>query len=201
MKIQLIIIKALIIFLITDTTAQDNTISGTSELKSAVGFSLFYVDPDIDLNLSGITAEMRWNYNKKKQYFLNNQPFGTSEITLGTSNVLNGKIKANSLYIAFGRRYEFPRIYYGYGFAPFTYWIFSDKKSDPDTGYTLDTGKRIYVYYLFGIKIPIKKSLLLTFDVKYNFTIKKLYLHNPFTRHKHEDVFQFFSFNFGFKNH
>ncbi|MFC1726497.1 hypothetical protein ACFL4T_12820 [candidate division KSB1 bacterium] len=202
MKINHLILTAVFILLLFENpAAQDNIPLKTPEIRSSIGYSLFYVDPDVNLNLSGLTAEMRWNYHKKKQYLLNNPLFSTREITLGTSNVLFGNINANAVYLTYGHRYEFPGIYYGYGLAPFTYWIFSDKKEDPVTGFILNTGNRFYIYYVFGFKIPIKKSLLLTFDVKYNYTIKNIYIHNPFTLHKHDDIFHYFSFNFGLKAH
>jgi len=162
-----------------------------------VGFSRVSVDPDVDINLNGTTGEIRWFFGRKKLDRLSRGLSQVHELTFSATHVFTGKISTTAFGLSYGRRYEFPSCYLGFGIGPFTYWLSSNQKTDPLSGYTLDTGLRLHVLYLAGLKIPVK-TVVLTLGFQYDFTIRHLYLHNPLKPHKHEDIFHYWTFNIGF---
>ena len=195
-KLPLIIITLLLSFVST-ILAQNATKKNGFLLGANLGYSRYFVDPDADLRLDGISGEINVFLGKKRLVLFSKDLQKFREITFTCSKVLHGNIDARAISLSYGSRYSFPRIFYGYGFGPFSYLLLSNNKRDVESGYTLDTGLRLHAYFLTGFNYSITKKLTLTLSAKYNFTVKKIYLHNPFARHKHEDIFHYFTISFG----
>jgi len=194
---RLIITAVFILSTVSTSFAQNGTEKKKLTFEANIGYSRYFVDPDVDLKLTGITGDIRVHFGKKKLDLLSTGLSKVREITLTYSQVFQGSIDAYAFGLSYGRRYEFSRLYLGYGVGPFSYLLLSSNKTDPQSGFTLDTGFRLHVYYLVGFKFTVLKHAL-TLSIKYNFTVKNVYFHNPFAHHKHEDIFHYFTFSIGF---
>jgi hypothetical protein len=198
MKIAYISILILL-SIVSSSLAKNDTHNNKSSFEFNLGYSRYYADPDVSLNLSGITGDVRWLLGKKDLVFLSKNLHKIREITFSFSKVFNGNIDASALGLSYGPRYEFQHLYLGFGFSPYSYLLFSNNKTDALSGFSLDTGFRLHVYYLVGFKYSAFGRIM-TMGIKYNFTIKDVYWHNPFAPHKHEDVFHYFTINIGVRN-
>lgn len=194
-----IVTAMFILSFVCNSLAQHDTKEQRSTFEANIGYSRYFVDPDVDLKLSGVTGDIRWHFGKKKQDFLSKGLFKVREITLTYSQVFRGRIDVYAFSLSYGRRYEFRRMYLGFGAGPYSFWVLSNNRTDRQSGYTLETGLRFHVYYLLGIKYAISENLALACGIKYNFTVKNVYWHNPFVPHKHEDIFHYFTFGIGLK--
>lgn len=200
MKQFFVIIALLHCIFDSNVYAQDTLKTQKNNLDFSIGYSRYFVDPDAHLKLSGITGEVKKYFGGKNLDFLSKGLLYIKEITFAYSTILEGRINASALSVSYGRRYEFPRFYFGFGVGPFSYWLFSNKKKDPHSNYSLDTGLRLNVYYIAGINITIKKNLSLSCNINYNYTVKKVYWHNPFAPHKHKDLFHYLTLSIGYRH-
>jgi hypothetical protein len=189
---------AVLTALFSDGVTQNDMGKKQSSLAANVGYSRYFVDPEVGLTLMGITGELSWNFGKKKGDIFFKDFLKAHDVTVTYSQVIRGAVDATGVGITYGRRYQFPNLYFGFGVGPGSYWLFSRNSADPRSGYRLDTGPRLYIYYLLGIRREISEHVALTFSIKYNFTVKRVYWHNPFTPHKHRDIFHYFTFIVGF---
>ena len=169
----------------------------TNSFAMNVGIGRSYVDPDVKIELYGMTGEISWLFRREDLAAVHKNLSQVNEITLSMTRILRGRIEASALGLSYGRRYEFPSCYLGFGVGPFSYYLSSNQRSDQSTGYTLDTGWRLHVATFAGFKIPAAERFDLTFGIQYDFTIKHLYWHNPLRPHKHEDIFHYWTFNLG----
>jgi hypothetical protein len=176
--------------------AQNNTHDNKSSFEFNLGYSRYYVDPGVSLNLEGISGEIKWLFGKKPLEFHSKSLQKIREIALAYSKVIQGNIDASALGLTYGPRYEFKHLYLGFGVGPYSYLLLSNKKTDALSGFSLDTGFRLHVYYLVGFKYTVLKHIV-TMGIKYNFTVKDVYWHNPFTSHTHEDLFHYFTISVG----
>lgn len=199
MKIGIILLMATFMLsaIVANVFAQEEPENRNRAFKFNIGISRYYVDPDIDLELAGISGEIGILFSRDKLDFISKNLLQFREITLEFTKVLKGNIDVFSFGLAYGSRYDFPRFYLGFGAAPFTYYLYSTKKTDPQTGYSVKTGFRLNVYYIFGIKCTITEKSVLAFQFKYNFTVYDVRWHNPFVPHKHEDIFHYFTVSVG----
>lgn len=159
-------------------------------LTVELGLAKYFVDPDVNLPLSGASIEISGAYKR-------------NEISYGIgfqySKVLRGEIDVDVISITAGTRYSIPMDgyspYFSFDIGPC--WLLSRNKEDAKTGYILDTGIRPVIRYGAGIAYNLNRYLILEPNIKYNFTVKRVYFHNPFLPHKHEDIFHYFSLNLG----
>jgi len=171
-----------------------NTFADAFEAKLAFagefGFAKYFVDPDVNLTFSGAGIGISGIYKR-------------NEISYGIgfqySKVLRGEIDVDVVSITAGTRYSIPMDrcspYFSFDIGPG--WLFSQNKKDAKIGYVLDTGIRPVIRYGAGIAYNLNRYLTLEPNIKYNFTVKRVYFHNPFLPHKHEDIFHYFSLNLG----
>ncbi|MBM3242206.1 DUF3179 domain-containing protein [Candidatus Poribacteria bacterium] len=105
------------------------------------------------------------------------------------------------LKVTKGRRYNFRegRLHPYVGFDTGLSWLFSGRKVDKQSGYVLKTGIRPCLNINTGAYYDIKSYLKFGLNLKYSFSVKKVRLHNPLVRHKHEDIFHYFSLGFDMK--
>ena len=154
------------------------------------GLAKYFVDPDVNLPLSGANIEISGAYKQ------NDISYG---IRFQYSKVLRGDIEVDVVSITTGTRYSIPMDryspYFSFDIGPC--WLFSQNKKDAKTGYVLDTGLRPVIRYGAGIAYNLNQYLILEPNIEYNFTVKRVYFHNPFLPHKHEDIFHYFSLNLG----
>lgn len=168
-----------------------------SSLEFILGYSPFFVDPHAEMRLSGATAEIRWNFGGEPRSLFSRGFRKRHELTLSAAAVLDGDIRASALGLTYGKRYDFDHLYTGFGFAPFTYVLFPRGAAELEPGYTLDGGPRLAVYYLVGSRFFVTQRFGLAIDVKYYFTVRNVYWHNPFEPHAHRDMFNSFVFGLG----
>ncbi|MBM3237936.1 hypothetical protein FJZ31_16730 [Candidatus Poribacteria bacterium] len=188
-----IVIVSVLAISISLTWATD-TFADAFEAKLALtgepGISKYFVAPDVNLPLSGANIEINGAYKR------NDISYG---ISFQYSRVLRGAIDVDVVSITAGTRYSIPMNkyspYFSFDIGPC--WLFSRNKKDVKTGYVLDTGIRPVIRYGAGIAYNLNQYLTLEPNIKYNFTVKRVYFHNPFLPHKHEDIFHYFSFNLG----
>jgi hypothetical protein len=198
MRIRPGVVTFVLLGLFSDGFTQSRTGKVTPTYGVDIGFSRAFVDPDIGLKLYGMTGELRWFFGRKNLGRLSKGLIQTHDLTLAFTKVLSGDIDATALGLSYGRRYQFPNWFLGFGVAPFSYWLLSNRKTDPSSGYILDTGPRLYVQFVAGRKFSVRDGLALTLGMNYNFTIKKVYWHNPLRPHKHDDIFHYLTLNVGF---
>jgi len=193
-------VAAAIVFfgIVSDGFAQNRTDKAASTYGMDIGFSRAFVNPDVNLKLYGMTGEIRWLFGRKNLDFFSEGLIQVHELTFAVTKIFPGNIDPTALGLSYGRRYEFPNWFLGFGVAPFSYWLLSNRKTDSSSGYTLDTGLRLQVHFFAGHKVSILDDLALTLGMKYNFTIKKIYWHNPLKPHKHDDIFHYVTLNIGF---
>ncbi len=197
MRIRSIVVVFILLGLVSDGFAQNGTRKATPAYGMDIGFSRAFVDPDIDLKLYGMTGEIRWFFRRKNLEMLSRGLIQIHDLTFSFTKVIKGDVDATALGLSYGRRYAFPNWFFGFGVAPFSYWLLSNRKTDPNSGYTLDTGPRLCVQFLAGRPFSIRDDLTLTLGMNYNFTIKKVYWHNPLKPHKHDDIFHYLTLNVG----
>jgi hypothetical protein len=170
---------------------------GPRDLECSIACSRYIVDPDAGLNLWGLTGEVRLQFDREIDSMLSRQVVLSREITLGCTKVLRGDIDALLVGLTYGPRFDFSRFHHGFGAGPFTSYMFSDRKTDVASGYTLKTGWRFEAYYYVGVKLPVTVEYTITMDLKYNFTVQRVKWHNPFVSHKHDDMFSSLSLHVG----
>jgi hypothetical protein len=170
-------------------------------LGASLGYSMYLVDPDIDLGLYGPTLEMKWVRLKEAAYHVWGFESSEKGFSFLYSRASNGRIDVNDVTLAYGRRYNFRsgRVHPYAGFDTGLSWLFSGKKVDEQTGYTLDTGIRPCLNINTGAYLDVRSHLKLGLNLKYSFSVKRIRLHNPFARHKHEDIFHYLSLGFDVK--
>jgi len=160
-------------------------------LTGEFGLAKYFVDPDVNLPLSGASIEISGAYKWDNISY---------EISFLYSKALRGDINVDVVSITAGTRYTIPMDrfspYFSFDIGPC--WLFSKNKG-VKTGYVLDTGIRPIIRYGAGIEYNLNRHFTLEPSVKYNFTVKRVYFHNPFLPHKHEDIFHYFSLNLGLK--
>jgi len=164
-------------------------------LGASLGYSRYFVDPDVDLNLSGLTLEMKWVRLRKATYPIWGFESSEKGFNFLYSKVLNGRIDVNDISLTYGRRYNFRkgRLCPYIGFDTGLSWLFSGRRVDEQSGYVLKTGIRPTLNINTGVYYDIKRYLTLGLNLKYSFSVKEVRLHNPFARHKHEDIFHYFT--------
>jgi len=154
------------------------------------GIAKYFVDPDVNLPLNGACIGISGIYKR------NDISYG---ISFQYSRVLRGAIDVDIVSITVGTRYTIPMErsspYFSFDIGPS--WLLSKNPKDAKTGYVLDTGLRPVIRYGAGIAYNLNRYLTLEPNIKYNFTVKRVYFHNPFLPHKHEDIFHYFSLNLG----
>lgn len=74
-------------------------------LSASLGFSRYFVDPDVDLDLSGLTWEMKWVRQRKATYPIWGFESSEKGFNFLYSKVLNGKIDVNDISLTYGRRF------------------------------------------------------------------------------------------------
>ncbi|MBM3242203.1 hypothetical protein FJZ31_38535 [Candidatus Poribacteria bacterium] len=156
-------------------------------ITTEVGAGPFCVEPKAGLSLFGSGVEL------KAGRFSGIFGMNVKEISMGYAKVLRGSIDADDIYIAFGKRLRIPfeTLEPHLGMGAGLHILFSDDKSEERKlhgarfGATLDIGGA----YKITDKIAIGPN------IKYVFTVKKVYWHNPFVPHVHQDIFHYFIFN------
>jgi hypothetical protein len=186
------------IVLPTNTSADEQ---GYPEKKVLVeysaGFSRYILDPDAELSLYGLTAEARILFDREAHAVTSGGMSTFRVITLGSTKALGGEIDAWAIGVAYGPRFDFSRMYFGFGVGPFTYVLLSNNKTYEASGYSLDTGPRLHVYFDAGYKYRSGRGTILTACARLNFTVRHVSWHNPFAPHKHEDMFSYLTLQFG----
>ena len=204
MKRYMVAISILLLFFANEslaTPAPKREVQKHGFLGASLGYSRYFVDPDVDLNLSGLTMEMKWVRLRKATYPIWGFESSEKGFNLLYSKVLNGRIDVNDISLTYGRRYNFRqgRLHPYIGFNTGLSWLFSNRKVDEQSGYVLKTGIRPCLNINTGAYYDIKRYLKFGLNLKYSFSVKKVRLHNPFARHKHEDIFHYFSLGFDVK--
>lgn len=171
--------------------------SGSRGFECSAACSRYLVDPDAGLNLWGLTGEVRVRFDGERHSMLSREVLLSREITLGCTKVLEGEIDALMVGLTYGPRFDFSRFHQGFGAGPFTSYMFSGRKTDASSGYTLKTGWRFQAYYYIGLKFPTAGETTIALDMKYNFTVQRVRWHNPFVAHKHDDMFSSLSLHVG----
>jgi hypothetical protein len=166
-------------------------------LEFTLGYSPFFVDPHAGMRLSGLTGEARWDFGSDSLAIFSKGCLKRRELALSFATVLEGDIDASAIGLTYGRRYDFDHLYAGFGFAPFTYILIPRGAAQLEPGYTLDGGPRLAVYYLLGSRFFLTERFGLAIDVKFYFTVRNVYWHDPFAPHVHKDMFNSFVFGVG----
>lgn len=198
MRTRISIICALFLFLGYDSFAADDQEGKYQKhgfLYVNLGYSRYFVDPDVQLDLSGLTLDMKWGRVRKAAYPVWGLESSEKGISFIYSRASSGRIDANDFSLTYSKSYNFRegKLHPYMGFDAGLSWLASDKKVDELSGYTLDTGIRPCLNINTGVYYDIKRQLKLGLNLKYSFSVKRIYIHNPFARHKHEDIFHYFS--------
>ena len=190
MRKTLIVLTLAVLSPICSISAFTDTFETKLVFTSEFGLAKYFVDPDVNLPISGASIEIGGAYSR-------------SDISYGLgfqySKVLRGDLDVEVISITAGTRYTIPKDrflpYFSFDMGPC--WLLSDDPKDDKTGYILDTGLRPLIRYGAGIDCDLNGYITLASSIKYNFTVKRVYFHNPFLPHKHKDVFHYFSLNLG----
>lgn len=180
--------KALVFLALTLLTQVASADGFTIKIK--LGIARVFVDPDVNLPLSGglfeITGEREGD----------SVSYG---IALHCFSVLRGEIDAKLFSLVFGAKYAILRGETSLHFSSYIgpSWLLSGRKSESSTGYLLETGFRPMLRYGLEMERELGERLTISPSLQYHFTVKRVYLHNPFLPHKHEDIFHYLSLNIG----
>jgi hypothetical protein len=174
-----------------------NLVPASRSHEYSAACSRCFVNPDAELSLWGVTGELRFRFDREHHVMLSRELLLSREITLGCTKVIGGEIDAWLVGLTYGPRFDFSRFHQGFGAGPFTAYMFSGKKTDPATGYTLKTGWRFSAYYYVGFNVAAGATYTLTVDLKLNFTVQRVAWHNPFVAHTHDDMFSSLSLQLG----
>jgi len=160
-----------------------------STIALALGYSSYFVDPHAAMNPSGIASEVRWGFGGQVYSVLSKAFCERHQLTFSMATVLRGGITTDAVALTYGRSYELEHLFLGIGFAPYTYVLFPRGDRTLAPGYALDGGPRFAAYGHLGWRPSVTEDLGMTIEVKYTFSVKNLYWHNPFVPHVHRDMF------------
>ena len=96
MKRYMVVISILILFFARDSFAKPTPKKEVQQhgfLSASLGYSRYFVDPDVDLNLSGLTMEMKWVRLRKATYPIWGFESSEKGFNILYSKVLSGKIE------------------------------------------------------------------------------------------------------------
>ena len=166
-----------------DTSMEEEGFSITAE----VGAGPFFVEPNAGLSLFGSGVEF------KAGRFSGLFGMNVKEISMGYAKVLRGSIDADDVYITFGERLRIPFETFEphLGMGAGLHILFSNDKSEERKLH----GARFGATLDIGVAYKVTDKIAIGPNIKYVFTVKKVYWHNPFAPHVHKDIFHYFIFN------
>ena len=114
-------------------------------------------------------------------------------VDAGDAKVLRGVIDVDDVYLTFGKRLRIPfeTLEPNLGMGAGLHILFSNDKSEERKLH----GARFGVTLDIGAAYKITDKIAIGPNIKYVFTVKRVYWHNPFVPHVHKDIFHYFIFN------